>query len=365
MAEHDRSLAKIPHSLQRFDPKARKDLVVRGLLALSDVREADFYFFKGEEHRIRGEDDIAISYYDKALRIDGEHENSLLFRGWCYTFNRQRHWDIDKAIVDFSKVIDVNPRQAMAYYARSVCYNCKGEHDKAISDCTKAIGLNPTDARFYQHRGYVYCDADQFDKAISDYNKAIVLNPMSADFYHRRGDAYHDVGKFHEAISDYTKAIEINPNRRNAYHDRARAHECKGDYGRAIFDYTKAIEIDPRHPSPYYISRGNAYDRKGDYDKAISDYTKVVEIRHFFGDYVLRGNTYRRKREYAKAISDYTKAIEINPGRGHAHLGRADAYYWMGEYDKAWEDVHKAQSLGRPVPPGFLRMLREASGRDS
>lgn len=36
----------------------------------------------------------------------------------------------------------------------------------------------------------------------------------------------------------------------------------------------------------------------------------------------------------------------------------------MAEYDQAWEDVHKAQSLNNPVGPEFLRALREASGRE-
>jgi len=34
-----------------------------------------------------------------------------------------------------------------------------------------------------------------------------------------------------------------------------------------------------------------------------------------------------------------------------------------GEYDGAWYDVHKAQSLGYSVSPGFLKTLRETVGR--
>ena len=33
------------------------------------------------------------------------------------------------------------------------------------------------------------------------------------------------------------------------------------------------------------------------------------------------------------------------------------------EYEKAWGDVHKTQSLGIQAHPDFLRALREASGR--
>jgi tetratricopeptide (TPR) repeat protein len=60
-------------------------------------------------------------------------------------------------------------------------------------------------------------------------------------------------------------------------------------------------------------------------------------------------------------------AIKINPKYAKAYRSRAAAYCMTGEYEKAWEDVHKAQNLGQPVPPEFIRSLRilsEASGRD-
>ena len=46
-----------------------------------------------------------------------------------------------------------------------------------------------------------------------------------------------------------------------------------------------------------------------------------------------------------------------------AYAERALIYYIKKEYDKAWEDVHKAQSLGQEVREGFLKALREASGK--
>jgi hypothetical protein len=46
-----------------------------------------------------------------------------------------------------------------------------------------------------------------------------------------------------------------------------------------------------------------------------------------------------------------------------AYNYRAVTYYYQGEDDKAWEDVHKAQSLGYQFAPEILKALREASGR--
>ena len=55
---------------------------------------------------------------------------------------------------------------------------------------------------------------------------------------------------------------------------------------------------------------------------------------------------------------------EIAPGHPKLHINRSVAYYYKGEYDKAWEDVHKAQSSGLQAQPEFLKNLREASGRE-
>jgi len=64
------------------------------------------------------------------------------------------------------------------------------------------------------------------------------------------------------------------------------------------------------------------------------------------------------------AISDYNKAIEINPRFGKAYYYRAITYYHKKEYNTAWQDLYKSQSLGYQVPLEFLEKLREASGRE-
>ena len=85
------------------------------------------------------------------------------------------------------------------------------------------------------------------------------------------------------------------------------------------------------------------------------------------------GITYRQadSATYASYLAGDWQAL-INSGKQaldedidyfYLRLRMAIAYYYKGEHDKAWEDVHKLQSLGYPVHPGFLRALGEASGR--
>jgi tetratricopeptide (TPR) repeat protein len=71
---------------------------------------------------------------------------------------------------------------------------------------------------------------------------------------------------------------------------------------------------------------------------------------------------YGNKGEYDLAVADYSKAIEIDPMVADAYSGRADAYYYKGEYDKAWKDVYQAQALGHQVDSKLLEKLPKATG---
>ena len=45
---------------------------------------------------------------------------------------------LDRAIADFSKAIEINPRYAEVYIRRGIVYRIKGDSDNAIVDYTRA-----------------------------------------------------------------------------------------------------------------------------------------------------------------------------------------------------------------------------------
>ena len=53
----------------------------------------------------------------------------------------------------------------------------KGEYDKAIVDLTEAIRLDPRNAARYNNRGLAWNKKGDLDKAIADYKEAVRLNP--------------------------------------------------------------------------------------------------------------------------------------------------------------------------------------------
>ena len=113
-----------------------------------------------------------------------------------------------------------------------------------------------------------------------------------------------------------------------------------------------------------YYNGGVARLEKGENDAAISDFTKAIEMRPGFANaYFYRGRAYLHKGENDQALSDLDKAIEIDPGLAVAYGERAIIYFIKKDYDKTWENICKQESLGLEIDPGFLKALREASGR--
>ena len=63
---------------------------------------------------------------------------------------------LDRAIADYSEVIQIQPDFAGAYNNRGNAYGEKGELDRAIADYSEAIRLQPDDADAYYNRGIAY-----------------------------------------------------------------------------------------------------------------------------------------------------------------------------------------------------------------
>ncbi len=147
---------------------------------------------------------------------------------------------------------DIQTQEAAeTYFNRGVTYSQKGEFDRAISNYNKAIELNPKFVVAYLDRGFTYSKLGENDRAISDYNKAIEINPRYAMAFNNRGFIYRKKGDFDRAISDYSQAIEIDPRYAVAHYNRGRAYYLKGEYDKSWEDIKKARDLGYKIPPKF------------------------------------------------------------------------------------------------------------------
>jgi tetratricopeptide (TPR) repeat protein len=281
--------------------------------------------------------------------------------------------NFDGAILDFSKTIEADPNDSNAFTYRGSVKGKKGDYDGAMADLNKAIEINPKDATAYSNRGSVRHFIGDDEGAIVDYTKAIEINPKDAGAYAYLGGLKGKKGDYDGAMADLNKAIEINPKFTAAYNNLGLIKIDKGDYDGAITDLTKAIEIEPKDAYAHY-NLGIAFDQKGnekdslDSLSAIIEYGKTVELDPDNPEYVKAyyrlGDIAGGQGEYDQAIVYCDKAIKLNPKYPEAFGLRGACYYYKKEYEKAREDIKKAESLGMKPKPEFIEMLKKDSGRE-
>lgn len=170
-----------------------------------DSAIGNFYVALG--HHQRGELNVAIDYYDKAINLD--------------------------------------PHYAAAYYNRGIAKGVLGNYTEAITDYSQTIKLRPKFADAYHNRGNAKVNLDEREAAIADYSEAINLNPLYASAYHSRGIAKYTLGNYAEAIADYSQAIGLNPQHALTYYNRGDAKQQSGDVEGAQLDYEQSYKLDP------------------------------------------------------------------------------------------------------------------------
>jgi len=133
--------------------------------------------------------------------------------------------DLEGAIVDFTKAIDLKGQQLeFCFYFRGLALYRRGRLEEAIADLSKAITLKQH-PRFYDDRGNLLAQKGDFDGAIADLNRAIELEPKFAKAYGDRGIVRLMRGEDAAAELDFSKCFELD--KAIAFQFRTTANQIK------------------------------------------------------------------------------------------------------------------------------------------
>jgi protein O-mannosyl-transferase len=181
-------------------------------------------------------------------------------------------------IVFWSRVIEKEPEAVpFAYYNRAISFERTGQIDKAIADYDKAIDLYPYYHAAYNNRGMAFKKTGQIDKAISDFDRAIAINPDQYIVYNNRAIAFEKAGLFDKAVADYEMAIAVNPSYYEAYYNLGLLSGKTAQFEKGIENFSKAILLNPEN-AVAYVNRGVLHIRSGNKQLAFSDFQKACQL---------------------------------------------------------------------------------------
>lgn len=122
---------------------------------------------------------------------------------------RVKQGEYEAAIADFSKAIELDPKNPLAFAARGNARVNTGAVDEAIADFTQAIVFDPTRRVPYINRAVARIDKGDLDGAVVDYSKALSLDPKNALVYRNLGCVKQLKGDFQGAKADFQQAIAL------------------------------------------------------------------------------------------------------------------------------------------------------------
>jgi superkiller protein 3 len=130
------------------------------------------------------ENDIAISWYKKAMEIDPKSHVPLNGIGEVYRDNIK---NIPEAMSWYKKTLALNPTERKGNFGMGYCLNSTQKYAEAIPYLRTAIESEPTYAAAFVELGYSYFRTNDNTRALENFNKAISLSPGNENARYYKG----------------------------------------------------------------------------------------------------------------------------------------------------------------------------------
>jgi len=299
----------------------------------------------------------AIEQFDEALALGYETAELFHSRGWaCHELDSfEDGCDLEQALADFTRAIELDPKGARHYQARASTYMDLGQPDLALADIARATQLNPGDSGTWADQGWAHLETGDAQHALADFNRALELDPDNPHLISARSAAYLNLGDVDAALADLDRAIEIEPTETSFWLNRGWAHKSGGDLRAALTDFERVIRLKP-DSAEGYRGRGTVIMDLGNPQRAIADYTRAIELNpHDTGAFRDRAWAYRASGAYRKAIEDLNEVVSRNPEEPWGYIDRAIVYGEnLDNPDQAIADLNRAIELAPDLVDGYF-----------
>lgn len=156
-----------------------------------------------------------------------------------------RDGDLDRALEEFQKAIEVNPELTTAHIGMADIYRVRGDYTRAEQRYGQAARLQPAnfDAQYYH--GLMLHLLDRLTDAVQAYLRAIALRPNDYKANLNLATAYYQLDENAQALPYARRAVELNPQDGPARVNLGAVYGSLGRHNEAVREYQQAAELMP------------------------------------------------------------------------------------------------------------------------
>ena len=247
------------------------------------------------------------------------------------------------SIEKFELALAKDPRFALAHVGIADAYNFlvgygysppKISTPKAKEELNKAFALNENLSEAHASMGWIHFNYDwNWDAAKKSFDKALAINPSNPEARRWLSHLYMILGQVTKAMNEIEMGINIEPDSANMLTTKSQYLQSIGRLDQSIQTAMEAERKDPQFPSSYkWLGLGHAF--KGNYEAAFGSYKR--------GDKFYQGKNQLNKAITFALMGDKKEARSIlnaeilqKDKKIVSSSNIANAYYYIGDYDKA------------------------------
>ncbi|MDR0981925.1 MAG: tetratricopeptide repeat protein [Culturomica sp.] len=252
---------------------------------------------------------------------------------------------IKYAVLCFERALHIREDSEVLNYL-ALAYKSEDFKEDAISIYSKLIGMEPDNALNYINRAELFLQLKEYEETIADCKNAIALEPETTKSYLMLAQAYRDLNQTEEAVVHLTNVIEIAPECINAYLMRSEINfERKEHHNRVSADITKILKISPENENAMLL-RAKIHKAKDKIKEALIDYDRVIEINPFNEQaYAEKGRALMENGKAQEAVEFLTEALDTNPESYIIWAMRGEVKENMGDIEGAQTDFAKSREI--------------------
>ncbi len=252
---------------------------------------ADSYYDEGITASMRGEVDVAIECFEKAIRMNNKLSAAYHQLGKCYL----RRGDAKRAQALLKQVVQKRPDQTPAQLDYALALLRSGMLEEARQQYTQVAALKPDDTRALIGLAQVAFEGGDFDRAAGLAENAIQLGGANFAALLLKGKAARLTGDLNgsnaaleRAEKVVEKSIELNPSKPEGHYLRAETCFAQERFHAALEHFREAE--DRTHKDRFYsaygynftyldiwIRQGLCYQRLGEMEQARKLGERVLE----------------------------------------------------------------------------------------
>jgi len=172
-------------------------------------QEADLHLFLGITLLRLRDPQAAEAAVKDALAINPNHAEARTLLGWI---DSEIHGDMDSAIKEYSKVVELRPDLPEAYNNLGVAQKRKGELEQAAKSFDKALEQRPDYSAALSNRGWTFAEQNKWTEARRDFEHALKVNPGDDGALYGLSQSLREAKDYAGAQQTLSQLISRSPN---------------------------------------------------------------------------------------------------------------------------------------------------------